>query len=204
MDNSLKYLAQKTNFYNLFAKKGYAYFTKGDYNLNIIGVRNLLGGNIQNNTFNDAILCIYKENDVWKKQIWECTTDPGSTVMKKPSNKNGIAILYPKQYRSSFTFGLHKGKYECLIQSKNVKVYRDNNKNNKLDFNEKNTEEGMFGIHIHKAGSNSVQVNNWSEGCIVFKKESDFENFMSICHKSSALYGNKFTFTLITTNDLKV
>lgn len=204
MDNSLKYLVQKTNFYNLFVKKGYAYFTEGDYNLNIIGIRNLLEGNIQNNTFNDAILCIYKEKNIWKKQIWECTTDPGSTVMKKPSNKNGIAILYPKQYRNSFTFGLHKGKYECLIQSKNIKVYRDNNKDNKLDFNEKNTEEGMFGIHIHKSGSNSVQVNNWSEGCIVFKKESDFENFMSICHKSSALYGSKFTFTLITTNDLKV
>ena len=28
-----------TNFEELFKKKGYAFFTKGEYNLNIIGVR---------------------------------------------------------------------------------------------------------------------------------------------------------------------
>ena len=47
--------------------------TNGKYNLNIIGVRNLLNGDKQDNTFNDAIICIYKDdNNIWIKNIWEC------------------------------------------------------------------------------------------------------------------------------------
>jgi hypothetical protein len=59
----------------------------------------------------------------------------------------------------------------------------------------------VFGINIHKAGVDSVQVNNWSEGCQVFKRTADFNQFMLLAKKAAALHGNRFTYTLITSND---
>lgn len=190
------------DFKKTLQNKGYFYFEKGNYNLNIIGVRNLLQGNIQDNTFNDALVLIYKTNLGEQKLIYPITTDPGLSVMRNPSNKKGIAILVPGQYRSSFEIGLHKGKYQCLVQNKPLKVYRDNSKDNKLDFNPNTIEEGFFGIHIHKAGSSSKQVDNWSEGCQVFRIENDFKQFMRIIKQSEQLYGKNFTYTLITSQDL--
>lgn len=205
MDTKLKDLIIKTNFEQLFQKLGYAYFIKGKYNLNIIGIRNLLNGNKQDNTFNDAIVCIYKDdNDVWIKNIWECTTDSGITGLYTPTNKKGCAILVPGQYRGVFQIAYHQGKYPALCQRGKLKVYRDNNKNNTLDFDINTIEEGEdFGINIHKAGKDSQIINNWSLGCQVYKKEDNFNEFMKLCYKSEELYGKKFTYTLITTDDLK-
>ena len=49
----------------------------------------------------------------------------------------------------------------------------------------------------------STYVENWSEGCQVFKKSADFEAFMKICRKSKDLHGNSFTYTLIESTDIK-
>jgi hypothetical protein len=96
---------------------------------------------------------------------------------------------------------LHAGKYEALGQNKPVKVFRDPNKDMKYDENK--IDEGLFGINIHKAGDNSTFVENWSEGCQVFKKSKDFEEFMTICRKARNVHGNSFTYTLIETTDIK-
>lgn len=205
MGSDLQMLLIKTNFEDLFKKKGYAFFTNGKYNLNIIGVRNLLQGDKQNNDFNDALVCIYKDqNDVWIKQIWECTTDPGITYLKSPINYKGCGILVPGQYKGVYQIGLHQGKYEALVQRGVLKVYRDNNRDNVLDFDPNTIEEGSnFGVNIHKAGSDSKIINNWSALCQVFKKEDNFDEFMKLCKKARELYGNKFTYTLVTTDDLR-
>lgn len=205
MDAKLKDLIIKTNFEQLFQKLGYAYFIKGKYNLNIIGIRNLLEGNKQDNTFNDVIVCVYRDdNNVLIKNIWECTTDPGITGLYNPTNKKGCAILVPGQYRNTFKIAYHQGKYSALCQRGKLKVYRDNNKNNILDFDINTVEEGEnFGINIHKAGKDSQIINNWSLGCQVFKKEDNFDEFMKLCYKSEQIWGDSFTYTLITTNDLK-
>lgn len=205
MGSDLQMLLIKTNFEDLFKKKGYAFFTNGKYNLNIIGVRNLLQGDKQNNDFNDALVCIYKDqNDTWIKQIWECTTDPGITYLKSPINSKGCGILVPGQYKGVYQIGLHQGKYEALVQRGVLKVYRDNNRDNVLDFDPNTIEEGSnFGVNIHKAGSDSKIINNWSALCQVFKKEDNFDEFMKLCKKARELYGNKFTYTLITTDDLR-
>jgi len=115
-------------------------------------------------------------------------------------NSAGVARLVEGQYRSAYRIGRHQGKYEALTQAKPVKVYRDADKN--LLYDSSKTQEGIFGINIHKAGANSTYVENWSEGCQVFKRSADFDEFMNVCRKASVLYGNSFTYTLITTNDL--
>ena len=212
MNKNLKALIEKTDFEALFAKKGYAFFTNGDYNVNIIGVRNLLSAtksgdvykNVQRDQFDDALVLIYKVDGKWKKEIFENTTDPGLKLLKNPSNSNGCAILVPGQYRSTYKIDLHNGKYKALCQRSGlVSVYRDKNRNNVLDMDPKTIQKGYFGINIHKAGVASELIGGYSAGCQVFKKVADFNHFMDVINKSKDRYGNTFTYTLVTTEDLK-
>jgi len=71
-----------------------------------------------------------------------------------------------------------------------------------LEYDETRTQEGVFGINIHKAGADSTYVENWSEGCQVFKKSADFEEFMAICRRAKDIHGNSFTYTLIESSDI--
>ena len=84
---------------------------------------------------------------------------------------------------------------------KSVKVFRDADRN--LTYAENKIDEGVFGINIHKAGADSTYVENWSEGCQVFKRVKDFEEFMTICRKAKDIHGNSFTYTLIESADIK-
>lgn len=184
--------------------KGYVYFedvnNKG-FDVNIIGVRNSSTGQKVTNAFDDCLTLSYKENGEWKFHCWPATTDPGKKGVLEYHNAAGVARLVEGQYRGSHTIRLHQGKYEALGQAKNVKVYRDANKD--LNYDENKIQEGIFGINIHKAGADSTYVENWSEGCQVFKKSADFEEFMKICRKARDIHGNSFTYTLIESSDIK-
>jgi len=184
--------------------KGYVWFddsaNKG-FDVNIVGIRNDQPGQKVTNLFDDWITISYKENGVWRYHQWEATTDPGRKGVQQFGNPKGVARLVEGQYRSSHSLGLHQGKYEALRQTKPVKVYRDPNRD--LTFDEKLIDEGLFGINIHKAGNNSTYVENWSEGCQVFKRSIDFTRFMDICNKAGKIHGKTFTYTLISTSDIK-
>ncbi len=184
--------------------KGYVWFNddknKG-YDVNIVGIRNAETGQKVTNAFDDYITISYKENGEWKCHVWPATTDPGKKGVMEYHNKDGVARLVEGQYRGSHIIRLHQGKYEALGQDKPVKVYRDANKD--MIYDEKKITEGVYGINIHKAGADSTYVENWSEGCQVFKKAADFEEFMKICRKARDIHGNRFTYTLIETTDIK-
>ena len=184
--------------------KGYAWFddaaNKG-FDVNIVGIRNSATGQVVTNAFDDTLTISYKENGQWKFHSWSATTDPGKKGVLEYHNAAGVARLVEGQYRGSHAIGLHQGKYEALKQAKNVKVYRDANKD--LTYNEDKIQEGVFGINIHKAGVDSTYVENWSEGCQVFKKSADFDAFMAIVRKSRDIHGNSFTYTLIESSDIK-
>jgi hypothetical protein len=188
--------------------KGYVWFedsgNKG-YDVNIIGVRNNAPSVADKvtNVFDDFITLSFKdESGNWQYYIWNGTCDPGKKGVMEFHNKKGVARLVPGQYRGVWKIDLHQGKYEALCQRNgNVTVWRDANKD--LIFEEKVTDTGMFGINIHKAGQDSTWVENWSEGCQVFKRVKDFDVFMSICKKASKIWGNKFTYTLIESTDIK-
>ena len=184
--------------------KGYVYFedasNKG-YDINIIGIRNAATGQKVTNAFDDLLTISYKdEAGAWKYHEWPATTDPGKKGVLEYHNSAGVARLVEGQYRGSHSIGLHQGKYEALRQAKNVKVYRDPNRD--LTYDETKIAEGVFGINIHKAGADSTYVENWSEGCQVFKKSADFDEFMVIVKKAAALHGNSFTYTLLNSNEI--
>ena len=171
--------------------KGYKFFENGDYNLNIIGIRTI--GNKVTNVFDDLLTVSYKVNGEWVFKQWAATTDPGTKGVKEFHNAQGVARLVPGQYKGSHAIGLHQGKYEALRQVKPLKVYRDSNKD--MTFDEKVITEGIYGINIHKAGADSTYVENWSEGCQVFKKSADFDSFMAIVKKDSDLARKLFYYT---------
>jgi hypothetical protein len=183
--------------------KGHVWFedtaNKG-YDVNIVGIRNTATGQKVTNAFDDYLTISYKENGQWKCHVWPATTDPGKKGVMEYHNKDGVARLVEGQYRGSHIIRLHQGKYEALGQDKPVKVYRDANKD--MAYDENKITEGVYGINIHKAGADSTYVENWSEGCQVFKKSADFEAFMKICRKSKDIHGNRFTYTLIETKDI--
>ena len=183
--------------------KGHVWFedtaNKG-YDVNIVGIRNTATGQKVTNAFDDYLTISYKENGQWKCHVWPATTDPGKKGVMEYHNKDGVARLVEGQYRGSHIIRLHQGKYEALGQDKPVKVYRDDNKD--MTYDENKITEGVYGINIHKAGADSTYVENWSEGCQVFKKSADFEAFMKICRKSKDIHGNRFTYTLIETKDI--
>ena len=181
--------------------KGHKWFEGNDYLLNIVGARNSDTGQKVTNLFDDHITLTYTVNGEEKFHCWPATTDPGTKGVMQYGNKAGVARLVEGQYINSHIMRLHAGKYEALGQNKPVKVFRDPNKD--MVYDEKSIQEGLFGINIHKAGADSTYVENWSEGCQVFKRVKDFEEFMAICRKARDIHGNSFTYTLIESADIK-
>ena len=96
--------------------KGYAWFENGDFDVNIVGIRNSATGKAVTNVFDDWMTISYKENGAWKSYVWACTTDPGTKAVKEYHNPNGVGRLVPNQYRGVWKVDLHQGKYEALCQ----------------------------------------------------------------------------------------
>lgn len=203
----------KTNLFDKVAKrdlsiilrrKGYSYFTKGYYNLNIIGIRKN-NNNVITNKYDDILVVMYRTRNGLKTVYFNITTEPGDYYMrKKLGNPKGTAILVPGQYRGCWKLGKHKGEYEALVQAKPVKVYRDGNKDNVYDMFPQTINEGLFGINIHRSneGFTRQTVDMYSAGCQVFADPKDFDKFIDLCKKQEVLYGNSFTYTLLDEKDL--
>lgn len=189
------------DFKKIFARKGYTFFTKGEYNLNIIGVRHK--GSKVTNKFDDCLVVIYNTNNKEEvRRVFTCTTLPGKKAMEHPTAIKGTAILKEGQYRGAYQIAYHKGKYKALCQRKPLTVYRDGDKDDKFDLNPLSIDKGIFGINIHKAGDNSTLVDGWSYGCQVLSKSIDFNALMRLVERSASIYGNSFTYTLINEDDL--
>ena len=191
----------------LLRSKNYIVYEE-PYKLNIVGVRNF---NTNPTNFDDYLYVIYKNSDNnWIGEEYIITTDPSTTYLLKggigtyKGNKS-TAILPQGQYVDSFKVGYHKGNYEALVQSADICVYRDYNRNDVLDFNVKDKDCGKFGINIHRAKpsgaddglGNTKSIGVYSAGCQVFQNYMCFLKFMSLVKKQEEMYGNRFTYTLI-------
>lgn len=196
MNLIVKYNLQKIK--QLVIDKGYSWFEGGDYNLNIVGIRTPHQNQITNQ-FDDLITISYQIGGIDQYHEYPITTEPGIYYSQNLLNQSGVAILKPGQYKGTWQIGLHQGKYEALVQRKPVAVYRDRDKDKEYDLNPETIDEGLFGINIHRSNpiGESEVVGKWSAGCQVFKRSEDFNVFINICKKSSKIWGNKFTYTLV-------
>ena len=182
--------------------KGYVYFAGAkDYDVNIVGVRNSAPGQKVTNLFDDKLTISYRVDGQWHYHEWDATTEPGKKGVMQFHNAKGVARLVPNQYRGVYAVSMHQGKYQAVCQRLgDVTVWRDGDRD--MTFAQGKTDTGMFGINIHKAGTVSNFVENWSEGCQVFKKVKDFNEFMVIANRAKDIHGNHFTYTLIESNDI--
>ena len=176
-------------------REGHAIFRTGEYNLNIIGVRNPQG---RVNKFDDRLHVVYKDHRKnWVELCFPCTTDPGLYWLKNPGRAAGTAILKAGQYRSAYMIGLHRSRYTALVQRKPVTVYRDRNRDAVLDMDPSTEQQGIYGINIHHAGHDSHRVDKWSAGCTVIGNLGDWEIFMAVIRRAADVWGERFTYTLI-------
>jgi hypothetical protein len=181
---------------------GFTLYTK-PHQLNIVGLRSK---NVNSNTFDDEIHVFYTKDDgKWNYHIFPATTDPGTFWLSNPAYPQGTAILAQGQHLDAYQIGLHRGKYEALVQVKPVTVIRDYDRDAILDFNNGTQETGNFGINVHRAESSgsTAFIDQYSAGCQVFKDAEDFYAFMQLCKLHAKLYGNRFSYTLIDFRSLR-
>ena len=185
--------------------KKYKVFTKGNYNLNVVGIRR---SKIAVDKFNDVLIVFYPLEGQWMYSKYQITTLPGYTYLsERLLNSKGTAILVPGQYRSKYTVRKHDGKYQALCQKKDsgvyVNVWRDDTLDGKPNPDKSKIHKAR-GINIHRANPNdcTVSVGSYSAGCQVFRCASQFDSFMAIVRRARDIHGNSFTYTLLDQSDL--
>jgi hypothetical protein len=180
--------------------KNYVVYTE-QWKLNIVGFRNKDDGSVSNK-FDDKLAVFYlNENNVWVMRNYMITTAPGY----KPGTTtlpDKVAVLQLGQYVEQYQLGLHQNKPGYLaLKFANSIVFR-NNSTNSYNYNSP-TAKGSFGINIHHAGNpQSESVNNYSEGCQVFKNLNAFNEFIQLCQNQVSKANKKtFTYTLVKKSD---
>lgn len=184
---------------------GFAVFTTGDYNVNLVALRSPQPPNATpstENRFNDRFFCVFKKRGQWISRSWACTTDPGLHYQRHPMNPKGCGAIYaPQQVRGGYRIGLHRNTSPALVQSSKsrLRVYRDDDRSGVFDFDSGTVEIG-FGFNVHQGPlSEAAQgsVDRASAGCVVFQKTDSFEAMMNVCRKSRKQFGNSFTLTIL-------
>lgn len=171
------------------------------YRMWLFGIRS---ANRDANSFDDELGCAWvNEDGLWTVEYWPGTTDPGTYWLTNPSNSKGTAILVAGQYLDVWKIDLHGGKYEALCQRNGeVRVYRDSNRDNKLDMDPSTIIRGLYGINLHAAtqrvGGESTNVDKWSAGCQVHATQKGFARMMELAHLQVEKTGRKtFSYTLM-------
>ncbi len=113
--------------------------------------------------------------------ILPCSTTPGDFYIFNPLTVGGItgaAVACEQQVIGSHKF-VTSGTWSSLwlgapyfYQSGAIEIYRDGNKDRKLDKTTKT--KGWYGINFHRGGVGSF-VDNWSAGCMVVPDARWFE-----------------------------
>lgn len=177
---------------------------KRNYDLNLFGIRT---SSTTAGVFDDwlGVFWMNWDTDAWEFHIWQATTDPGTYYLDHPLNVSGTAIMVEGQYPSSYQIGLHKGKYEALVQCKAIKVYRDNDMDETLDMKPETIQQGLFGLNIHRASADhrSIRIGKWSAGCQVVADPRDFARLMDLCMLAEDTWGPTFSYTLLLQEQLQ-
>jgi len=180
-------------------QKGHIIFENDsrDFNLNIIGIRSKTA---KLDEFGCQLMVAWKYHGQWKDCSFRITTYPGRRYMvQKLLNPMGCAILAEGQYVSAYKRDYHRGKYLALCQRRDVVVYRDRDKDEQFDLEERTKMMGLYGINIHNSpdGMTTTRVGAHSAGCQVFSDDEEYKKFMNLINRAVENHGNSFTYTLI-------
>jgi hypothetical protein len=113
--------------------------------------------------------------------VLPCSTTPGDFYIFNPLTVGGItgaAVACEQQVIGSHKF-VTSGNWAALwlgapyfYQALPISIYRDGNKDRKLD--KTVTTKGYYGINFHRGGFGSL-VDQWSAGCFVVDDKRWFE-----------------------------
>lgn len=186
-----------SDFLDIMRTKNYEILTdtiNRPLSINIIGYRNLKA---RDNYFDDTISVYWKDYlNQWHCDHFPATTYPGTPWLLKPLNPKGAAVLKPGQYKGVYELGLHRGKYEALVQRGLVTVFRDNDLDEQAE-SSSYLDTGYFGINIHKASLAARVVGVDSAGCQVLQNGKDFHKLMTLCRLSRSAGWKSFNYTLV-------
>jgi hypothetical protein len=199
-------------------KLGYRFFEDGDYNLNLIAVRE---DDRFDNRFSDKLYIAYKVGGIWKLETLEWTTLAGTlgfggeqnplTGAQTGTDLDGVAVMKEGQYRSAFKLVRNGWSYpfiKYIQQIREITYWRDNNRNGRIDRDTARMRIGNYATHIHAMSPPSVNsefVNYWggvwSQGC-QGAPEPTFAKLFALCEEASKTWGNVFTYTLLHRNQI--
>jgi hypothetical protein len=93
--------------------------------------------------------------------------------------------------------------HHALVQSKPLTVYRDNNKDERLDLDPATRETGEFFINIHRSDAERQvdHVGRYSAGCQAFQDPREFDEFLQLL--KGPLYRENYDYTLLRDDDIK-
>lgn len=163
---------------------------------NLVGIRNRLSTKKKFvNRFTDVVFLMSPQREK-KVKYFPATTVPGpfylinpfrnyyiATGSKDVVNPKGLAIVQPGVYK--FKIGKHRGQYEALLQSENIKLQRfqpidDPAKATFDTYSPGKEENGKYGINIHRGlrSGDTPTIDSYSAGCIVLKNSSDLREIL--------------------------
>ncbi|MEM8930779.1 MAG: hypothetical protein AAGE94_06370 [Acidobacteriota bacterium] len=189
------------------AKDYRVYDTPGvDWNLNVVGIR---AADREEHLFDDLLLVFHRFLGVWDITYYPITTEPSLRYLRQPIHPDGTAVLVEGQYRGAYRIDVHRrgrrGGHKALCQrGGEVEVYRDANRDDRVDRDLDSIQSGFFGINIHKGprgGDASSENTIFSAGCQVFADDRHFDEFLTKCEHGRVAFGNSFTYTLLHERD---
>jgi hypothetical protein len=130
------------------------------------------------NKFSDYVI---RFNNRVADMVMTCSTTPGDFYIFNPLTVGGItgaAVACEQQVIGSHKF-VTSGTWSSLwlgapyfMQVGQIEIYRDGNKDTKIDTAIKT--KGWYGINLHRGGIGSI-VDQWSAGCMVVPDARWFE-----------------------------
>ena len=191
-------------FDGTFSNGGYR-----DYDLNIVGIRS---NNSRADFFDDMYVIFFRLDKRWRFFSFEATTDPGASSLKNPIFPEAVArgtliLCHHIQFRSAYKLGWHgvgSWRHTALVQTSPVAGFRDSNRDDILDMNKSTVTWGLWGANHHAASLSTVvdRVGNFSAGCQVIRRPSDYYTAADLWKKAAALWGPFFSYTILLESDL--
>lgn len=139
---------------------------------------------------------------------WEATTEPGKFYTDNPLNPMGAARIAFGQYKA-WSVGIHgagTGAHEALVQTGEIRLHRDLNKDFKRD-NDPIDTGTSFAINQHWGYDMPIEdIGKASAGCLVGRTKEGHRKFMSILKEDprfKANAGYRFMTAILTSQEIQ-
>ena len=160
---------------------GFKVFDNGRWDVNLVAIRS------KDRTAGayDDLICIAAREYVNGPRVcryYPCTVDPGAEWEARGGMRpEGVAVVANGQHRGAYSIGIHrrgsKTAHEALVQTGPIAIYRDANRDGRIDMTGPRLEGQRVFCNIHKGGTYGQAVGLWSAGCTAIPRPW-FTDFM--------------------------